>query len=126
MLNKVCLIGRITKDPYLNVSIKGVSNLSFILAVEDFSKGEKEVSYIPCGAILNIAEYISKYITKGSLICVSGKLKSNNYEDIQTGKIRSTIEVMVETVDLLSRPLSQNKELEVNQIEKQIEKSSIF
>lgn len=125
MLNKVCLIGRITKDPIINVSVKGIANLSFILAVEEYSKGEKEVNYIQCGALGTNAEYISKYITRGCLLSISGRLKSTNYEDITTKKMRSILEVFIETIDLLSKP-QVKKEEDNNQIINNDEASSLF
>ena len=84
MLNKVILVGRLTKDIELRSTPKGVSTCSFTLAVErnhQNAEGERETDFINCVAWRGAAEFISKFFQKGSMICVEGSIQTRNWKD---------------------------------------------
>ena len=98
MLNRVILMGRLTADPELKSTPNGVAVTSFTLAVErNFSgKGEeKQTDFINCVAWRQIAEFISKYFSKGRMMAVEGSLQVRNYTDKNDNK-RQAVEVIVD------------------------------
>ena len=99
MLNKIFIMGRLTRDPELKTTQSGVSVVSFTLAVDrDFKNkqtGEKECDFINCQAWRNTAEFISKYFSKGRMAVAEGRLQMRNYED-KNGNKRIAAEVIVD------------------------------
>lgn len=99
MLNRVSLQGRLTADPELRRTEKGTATASFSLAVEkDFknkSTGEKGVDFINCIAWGTTAENIARYMVKGRMAVVEGKVQTRNYTD-KEGKRRYVTEILVE------------------------------
>ncbi|XXP77551.1 MAG: single-stranded DNA-binding protein [Lettuce witches'-broom phytoplasma] len=80
MINKVILVGRITKDPELNFINGNIPLVRFILAVNrNFTnnEGDKEADFIRCTVWNKQAENLFKFVTKGSLIGVEGRIKVN-------------------------------------------------
>lgn len=81
-VNKVFLMGRLTKDPELKTTQSGVSMCRFSIAVDRYSKGEdKQTDFFDILAWRQQAEFVSKYFTKGRMIHVEGSLRNNNYTD---------------------------------------------
>ena len=100
MLNKIILMGRLTRDPELRRTGSGTAVTSFSLAVDrDFKSqsGEKETDFIDVGAWRNTAEFVSKYFTKGRMIVVSGRLQVRTWTD-KDGNKRRTAEVVADNV----------------------------
>lgn len=99
MMNRIELIGRLTRDPEVRNTTSGMTVASFSLAVErDFaSNGAKETDFINCVAWRNPGEYAAKYFKKGSLVAVAGRLQIKNWEDKDRNK-RSTPEVVVDNL----------------------------
>ena len=100
MLNKIILMGRLTRDPELRRTGSGTAVTSFSLAVDrDFKSqaGEKETDFIDIVAWRNTAEFVSKYFTKGSMAVVSGRLQIRDWTDRDNNK-RRTAEVVAENV----------------------------
>ena len=100
MLNKIILMGRLTRDPELRRTQSGTAVTSFSLAVDrDFKSqnGEKETDFIDIVAWRNTAEFVSKYFTKGRMAVVEGRLQIRNWTDRDGGKRRSA-EVIAENV----------------------------
>lgn len=101
MLNKVTLMGRLTRDPELRYTKSETPVASFSLAVDrDFSGkngGEKETDFIDCVAWKSTAEFASKYFTKGRMAVVSGRLQIRPWTDDKGNKRRSA-EVIVEAM----------------------------
>lgn len=98
MLNKVSLMGRISKDPEPKVTTSDISVVSFSLAVESRfknSQGEKTTDFIDCVAWRNTADFISRYFTKGRMMVVSGYLKTESWLD-NSGKTHKATKVIVE------------------------------
>lgn len=81
MLNKVILMGRLTKDPELRATNSGVSVATFSVAVDTGHGENKTTDFINCVAWRNTAEFVSKYFTKGKMIILSGRISSRSYED---------------------------------------------
>ncbi|MBR3640850.1 MAG: single-stranded DNA-binding protein [Oscillibacter sp.] len=100
MLNKIILMGRLTRDPELRRTGSGTAVTSFSLAVDrDFKSqsGEKETDFIDIVAWRNTAEFVSKYFTKGRLAVVEGRLQLRDWTDKEGNKRRSA-EVVADNV----------------------------
>ena len=106
-LNKVFLIGSLTRDPELRVTPKGTSICQFGIAVNRQFKDESgatrdETTFVDIEAWGKQGELVSKYLTKGSLAMVEGRLKFDQWEDKQTAQKRSKLKVVLENVQFLS------------------------
>ena len=100
MLNKIILMGRLTRDPEVRVTQANVSVASFSLAVERDGKnqdGTKETDFIDIVAWRSTAEYVQKYFTKGRMAIVSGRLQIRNWED-KDGNKRRSAEVVADSI----------------------------
>jgi single-strand DNA-binding protein len=101
MLNSVVLIGRLTKDPELRYTpANGVAVASFTLAVNRRFKQQQEADFIPIVVWQKQAENCAKYLGKGSLVAVEGRLQIRSYED-REGQKRTIAEVVGESVQFL-------------------------
>lgn len=97
-MNKVILLGRLTKEPELKSTQNGISRCSFTLAVDRRFKnadGERETDFINCTAWRTTAEFISKYFRKGQRIAVVGSIQVRSYET-DTGERRYITEVIAD------------------------------
>jgi single-strand DNA-binding protein len=104
MLNRVVLIGRLTKDPELRYTPSGVAVATFTLAVDrNFknSNGERDTDFIPCVVYRQLAELCANYLSKGRLASVDGRLQVRSFEG-QDGQRRWVTEVIAENVQFLS------------------------
>lgn len=84
MLNKVILMGRLTADPELRQTPNGVSNCRFTVAVDRnfVQQGqERQADFITVVAWRQTAEFVSRYFSKGKMICVEGTLRTSSYDD---------------------------------------------
>ena len=100
MLNKIFLMGRLTRDPELRRTASGTAVTSFSLAVDrDFKSqnGEKETDFIDVVAWRSTAEFVSKYFTKGRMAIVEGRLQLREYTD-RDGNKRRAAEVVADNV----------------------------
>ena len=100
MLNKVVLMGRLTKDPELRRTGSGTAVTSFSLACDrDFKSlsGDKETDFIEVVAWKNTAEFVSKYFSKGRMAVVEGRLQIRDWTD-KAGSKRTTAEVVADNV----------------------------
>ena len=105
MLNRVILIGRLTKDPELKYTPNGLAVASFTLAVDRFrtnAQGERETDFIPIVVWQKQAENCANYLGKGSLAAVDGRMQVRNY-DGKDGIRRWVTEVVAENVRFLDR-----------------------
>ncbi|KAF5048232.1 single-stranded DNA-binding protein [Oscillibacter valericigenes] len=92
MLNKIILMGRLTRDPELRRTGSGTAVTSFSLAVDrDFKSqsGEKETDFIDIVAWRTTAEFVSKYFSEGRMAIVEGRLQIRDWTDKDGGKRRS-------------------------------------
>ena len=100
MLNKIILMGRLTRDPELRQTANGTKVAAFSLAVERDYKtqdGEKETDFIDIVAWRGTAEFVSKYFTKGRMAVVEGRLQIRDWTD-RDGNRRKSAEVIAENV----------------------------
>ena len=100
MLNKIVLMGRLTRDPELRQTQSGNSVVSFTLACDrDFAAqgAEKETDFVDIVAWRGTAEFVSKYFSKGRMAVVSGRLQIRNWKD-KDGNKRKTAEIVAESV----------------------------
>ena len=100
MLNRVILMGRLTRDPELRTTPSGGSVASFSLAVDrSYAKTgeERQTDFINCVAWRGTADFVSKYFTKGMMMIVEGRIQSRSWEDT-TGNKRYATEVVAENV----------------------------
>jgi single-strand DNA-binding protein len=102
-MNQIALIGRTTKDPELRYTASGTAVCTFTLAVDrDFKgkDGQKETDFINVVVWQKPAENTAKYLSKGKLCAVSGRLQTRNYEG-NDGKRVYVTEVVAEQVKFL-------------------------
>jgi single-strand DNA-binding protein len=103
MINRVVLVGRLTKDPELRYTPSGLAVVRFTLAVNrQFSSqsGEKEADFINCVAWRKQAENLANFQRKGNLIGVEGRIQTGSYEG-QDGKRVYTTDVVADSVQFL-------------------------
>lgn len=99
MLNRIVLIGRLTKAPELKHTANGTAVTTFTLAVDRFTKDETD--FIPIVVWRSQAESCAKYLDKGKLAAVDGRLQIRTYE-ANDGKKRTIAEVVAYNVRFLS------------------------
>ena len=100
MLNKIFLMGRLTRDPELRRTQSGTAVTSFSLAVDrDFKSqsGEKETDFIDVVAWRSTAEFVAKYFTKGRMAVVEGRLQIREWKD-KDGNNRRSAEVVADNI----------------------------
>lgn len=104
MLNRVILIGRLTKEPELRYTPSGTAVAKFTLAVDrrQAKDREKEADFIDIVVWQKQAENCANYLGKGRLVAVDGRLQVRSYEDSQ-GIRRKAAEVVAENVRFLDR-----------------------
>lgn len=117
MMNRVVLVGRLTKDPELRYTPSGVAVATFTIAVNrTFSnqQGEKEADFINCVVWRKPAENVANFLKKGSLAGVDGRIQTRSY-DGQDGKRVYVTEVVAESVQFLEpRGSNQNNDQQRN------------
>lgn len=110
MLNRVVLVGRLTKDPELRYTPNGAAVATFTLAVNRTftnQQGEREADFINCVTWRRQAENVANFVKKGSLVGVDGRLQTRNYENQQGQRVFVT-EVQAESVQFLEPKSSRN------------------
>lgn len=103
MLNRVILIGRLTRDPELRYTPAGVAVTQFTLAVDrPFTSqgGEREADFIPVVTWRQLAETCANYLRKGRLTAVEGRIQVRNYENNEGKRVYVT-EVIADNVRFL-------------------------
>lgn len=109
-MNKVFLIGNLTRDPELTETAGGVSVCHFAIAVNrtyTSSDGERQTDFFNVTAWRGLADTVARYTKKGSKVAVSGSIQIRNYEDNQGNK-RTAVDVIAQDVEFLSQR-SQNQ-----------------
>jgi len=100
-MNRVVLIGRITRDPETKQTPSGTKVAEFSIAVDKRGKDEG-ANFFRVKAWGNQAEYVGNYLNKGRLVAIDGRLEQRTYE--KDGQKREVIEVVAESVQGLDRP----------------------
>ena len=122
MINRVVLVGRLTRDPELKYTSGGNAVAQFAVAVNRTftnSKGEREADFINCVIWRKAAENFANLVHKGSLIGIDGRLQTRNYENQQGNRVYVT-EVVVDNFSLLEsrgdrKPTDGQQKQNVNQ-----------
>jgi len=111
-MNKVILVGRLTRDPEVKNTTTGKAVATFHLAVDRRFKnkdGQKEVDFVPIVVWGKQAELIEQYLNRGSQIGASGRLQVRNY-DGQDGQKRYVTEVVADEITFLSSSRKNNNQ----------------
>jgi len=111
MLNRVILIGRLTKDPELRYTPSGVAVTQFTLAVDrpfTGQGGEREADFIPIVTWRQLAETCANYLRKGRLTAVEGRIQVRNYENNEGKRVYVT-EVIADNVRFLESNRESNR-----------------
>lgn len=103
MLNRVILIGRLTRQPELRITPSGVSVTTMTMAVDrrPGSSGQKETDFIDVVLFGKLAEVTCKYLDKGRLVAIEGRLQTRTYET-KDGQKRKAWEVVGDNIQFLS------------------------
>lgn len=102
-MNKVVLIGRLTKDPELRYTSSNIPSATFSVAVNrpfENQNGVREADFINIVVWRKQAENVKKYVTKGSLVAIEGRIQTRNYDDKEGKKVYVT-EVVADNVQFL-------------------------
>lgn len=117
-MNKVILIGNLTKDPELTTTTSGVSVVRFTIAVPrryTNSEGERETDFLTVVAWRGLADTCHRFLRKGSKAAVIGSIQNRSY-DAQDGTKRYLTEVIAEEVEFVgTKPQNQDDEGAVKQ-----------
>lgn len=106
MINRVILVGRLTKDPQMSKTQSGLSRVPFTLAVSrrksKDSNNQPDADFISCVAWNQTAELLCQYMRKGSQIGVEGRIQTRNYDDPNSpGRKVYVTEVVCESITFL-------------------------
>ena len=102
-MNKVTLIGRLTKDPELRYTSSNIAVASFTLAVDrgyTSPNGERQADFLNIVVWRKPAENVKKFLTKGSQVAVDGSIQTRSYDD-QNGQKRYSTEILANSVEFL-------------------------
>jgi single-strand DNA-binding protein len=117
-VNKVILLGNVGKDPEVRYTPDGKCIARFSLATgeswKDKNTGEKKEITEWHNVVFfgKVAEIVAEYVKKGSKLYIEGKLKTQKWQDKETGKDRYTTQVHGEALQLLSSAVSNNQAVE--------------
>ena len=103
MINRVVIVGRLTKDPELKYTPNGIASCCFTVAVNRTFKGqnnEQEADFISCVAWRKQAENLANFMKKGNLIGLEGRIQTGSYEG-QDGKRVYTTDVVADSIQFL-------------------------
>jgi len=115
-MNKVILIGNLTRDPESSQTTSGVAYCRFAIAVNraySNAEGNKEVDYFNIIAWRSTAESCGKYLKKGNKVAVNGSLQNRTYED-KDGVKRTVTDIVANEVEFLSSPKGNEGQNEIN------------
>ena len=119
-MNKVTLLGRLTRDPEFDQTTTGISVAKFTLAVNrryTNEDGEREADFINIVAWRTNADICHKYLKKGSQVCINGSIQTRSYE-AQDGTKRFVVEVIAEEVEFVGSKTIEEKEEPKKEIKK--------
>ncbi len=102
MINRVVLVGRLTRDPELRKTASNASVVSFTVACDRRFKtqGQPDADFISCVAWNKVADLMAQYLHKGSLVGVEGRIQTRNYDDANGRRVYVT-EVVADSVQFL-------------------------
>jgi single-strand DNA-binding protein len=100
-LNKVILVGRLTRDPEMRYTSSGLAVTNFTIAVDRRAKnqqGERQTDFFRCNAWRQTAEFVANYLTKGRLVAVEGRIELNEYTG-QDGQKKFSTDIVCDHVE---------------------------
>ena len=103
-MNKVFLIGNLTRDPELRETPSGVAMCRFAIAVQrpySSQEGDRQADFFECTAWRGLGETIARFAKKGKKVAVAGSIQIRNYEDNQ-GMKRTAVDIIVQDCEFLS------------------------
>lgn len=106
-INQVILMGRLTRDPETRSTSSGKTVTSFSLAV-DRGGQDDQADFFDVTAWEKTGELVAQYLTKGRRCLVQGRLRQDSWDDKDTGKKRSKVEVVANDVTFLDGPSGDN------------------
>lgn len=125
-MNKAIIMGRLTAAPELRQTQSGIASCRFTVAVNrrfKNDKGEYETDFIGCQAWRQTAEFVAKYFSKGSMICIDGTLRTGSYQDKNHSDVTHyTTDVLVENVEFCGGKKEQEPEYKEN-IDQSVQKT---
>lgn len=117
-MNKVFLIGRLTRDPELRYTGANIPVATFSIAINrnyTGQNGEREVDYINIVVWRKLAENVKNYMRKGSQVAIDGSIRTRSYED-QNGQRRYVTEVVADNVQFLDTKSSQSQNVSSGEV----------
>lgn len=108
-INQVILMGRLTRDPEQRTTNTGKTIASFSIAV-DRGGQDDTADFFNVNAWEKLGDLVMQYLTKGRRVLVQGRLRQDSWDDKETGKKRSRVEVTATDVTFLDGPSSNNNE----------------
>ncbi len=112
MINRTVLVGRLTKDPELRRTANDIAVTSFTVAVNrpyTSQSGDREADFIQCVAWRRQAETVERFLSKGSLVGVEGRIQTRSYDD-QDGNRKYITEVVCDSVQFLDTKSSNDSD----------------
>jgi len=109
MFNKAFLIGRLTRDPDVRVTLSGITTARFTIAIDRIQRRdapEKITDFIRVSAWRRLGEICGQYMKKGHLVSIEGRLQISEYQ--KDGETRSLAEIVADSVQMLERKGTQN------------------
>ena len=105
MLNRIVLVGRLTKDPELRTTNAGKNVVEFSIAVNKRVKSSDgtDADFFRVKAWGQTADYVNSYLTKGRLVSVDGRLETRKWKD-KEGNEREAVEIVADNVSGLDKP----------------------
>ena len=106
-INQVILLGRLTRDPEARTTPSGKTVVSFSLAVDRVGSDD-QADFFDITAWEKLGELVTQYLAKGRRVLVQGRLRQDSWDDKETGKKRSRVEVTATDVTFLDGPAGDN------------------
>lgn len=106
-INQVILLGRLTRDPEQRTTASGKNVVSFSIAVDRQSQDD-QADFFNITAWDKLGDLVMQYLSKGRRVLIQGRLRQDSWEDKETGKRQSRIEVTASDVTFLDGPSGDN------------------
>jgi single-strand DNA-binding protein len=106
-INQVILMGRLTRDPEQRTTSTGKTIVSFSIAVDRIGQDDS-ADFFNVTAWEKLGELVMQYLSKGRRVLVQGRLRQDSWDDKETGKKRSSVEVTATDVTFLDGPSDNN------------------
>lgn len=116
MINRVILTGRLTDNPQIrHTPSSKVASFSIAVNRRFTQPNQPQADFIRCVAFGKLAELLERYVSKGSLIGVEGRIQTGSYDDASTGKKVYTTDVVCDNIQFLESKKTQNTEYQNQQ-----------